>query len=77
MSNLQVKGIDPGLYRQLGKRAKDENRSISQEVIHILKTHLSHPHKLNLKATEAFLSLTGAWKKSFQTCVLQGKTESP
>lgn len=41
MANLQVKGIDDGLYEQMKRRAAAENRSVSQEVIFLLKAHLS------------------------------------
>lgn len=63
MATLQVKSIDDKLYRVLGNRAKMDNRSISQEVIAILKEQLSEPRKSNtVLATDRFLELCGAWK---------------
>jgi len=61
MATLQVRSIDDQLYEALGKKAARDNRSISQEVIAILKEHLSQPapHK---SATEKFLELCGTWK---------------
>jgi plasmid stability protein len=61
MATLQVRSIDEQLYQALGKRAALDNRSISQEVIAILKEHLSQPvqHK---NATEQFLDLCGSWE---------------
>ena len=58
MATLQVRSIDDQLYEILGKVAKDENRSISQEVIYILKKYFSKPIKHSDDATEAFLELT-------------------
>ena len=62
MANLQVRSIDDQLYTALGRRAKMENRSISQEVISILKKHLSSPVSHNEKNTQNFLELCGTWE---------------
>ena len=62
MANLQVRSIDDQLYIALGRRAKMENRSISQEVISILKKHLSSPVSQNEKNTQNFLELCGTWE---------------
>ena len=62
MANLQVKSIDDDLYESLGRRAAMENRSISQEVISILKAYLSTPGVKNQKANEQFLELCGSWQ---------------
>jgi len=43
MATLQVKSIDDKSYKLLGIKAKKDNRSISQEVITILKEYLSEP----------------------------------
>ena len=61
MANLQVKSIDEQLYQALGKRAAMENRSISQEVIHILKTYLTMPTNNHTQLNEQFLALCGSW----------------
>ena len=63
MANLQVKSIDDRLYKLLGQKAKMDNRSISQEVIAIIKEHLSEPQKNNaILATDRFLEMCGTWK---------------
>ena len=62
MANLQVRSIDDQLYVALGRRAKMENRSISQEVISILKKHLSSPVSQHEKNTQNFLELCGTWE---------------
>ena len=61
MATLQVRSIDDQLYDALGRKAAKDNRSISQEVVSILKEHLAQPmqHK---SATEKFLELCGSWK---------------
>ena len=65
MATLQVRAIDDKLYNILGKKAKMDNRSISQEVIVILKEHLSEPRKCNASlSTEKFLDMCGTWKDS-------------
>ena len=62
MANLQVRSFDDQLYVALGRRAKMENRSISQEVISILKKHLSSPVSQHEKNTQNFLELCGTWE---------------
>lgn len=62
MTNLQVKSIDDDLYESLGRRAAMENRSISQEVVSILKAYLSMPSSLNKKVNQQFLDLCGSWQ---------------
>ena len=62
MANLQVKSIDDDLYESLGRRAAMENRSISQEVVSILKAYLSTPGSQNKKLSQQFLELCGTWE---------------
>lgn len=62
MANLQVKSIDDDLYESLGRRAAMENRSISQEVVSILKAYLSTPSSQSQKVSQQFLELCGAWE---------------
>lgn len=62
MATLQVRDIDDRLYEYLKTRAKEERRSISQEVIAIIEDHLASPRKEFRNATEEFLNLEGAWK---------------
>jgi plasmid stability protein len=61
MATLQVRSIDDQLYRALGARAGQENRSISQEVVAIIKDYLSRPASRNRNVTEEFLQLCGSW----------------
>lgn len=62
MANLQVKSIDDELYKSLGKRAAMENRSISQEVVSILKAYLSTPSNKFRQVNNQFLELCGTWE---------------
>ena len=61
MATLQVRSIDDSLYKALGKLAERENRSISQEVVYILKQYLSKPSSFNADTTKEFLKLAGSW----------------
>jgi len=62
MATLQVRSIDEKLYKALGQLAASENRSISQEVISILKKHLSSPKKPLDNTTDSFLNMCGTWE---------------
>lgn len=62
MATLQVRSIDDQLYRALGARAAMDNRSISQEVVVIIKDYLSRPNGQRAKATAQFLQLCGSWQ---------------
>jgi hypothetical protein len=66
MSNLQIKGIDEGLYQQLKQWAADENRSVSQQVLYLIRNHLARKHQTHeLKTSaQALLSLAGSWEDS-------------
>jgi hypothetical protein len=61
MATLQVRSMDDQLYEALGRMAAREQRSISQQVIAILKEHLSQPVR-HTSATEDFLVLCSTWK---------------
>lgn len=61
MATLQIRSLDDQLYQALSKLAEQEHRSISQEVIAILKAHLSQPVR-HTATTEEFLSLCGTWQ---------------
>ena len=67
MATLQVKGIDNQIYETLRRRAEMDNRSISQEVISIIKEYLSRPIKQTEKATQEFLKLSGEWQSDQPT----------
>lgn len=62
MATLQVRSIDDQLYKALGRRAAMDNRSISQEVVAILKAHLSSPAAKHTINTANFLEMCGSWQ---------------
>jgi len=64
MANLQVKGIDDRLYEELKALAESGNRSVSQEVVHVLKTHLTKAKHIREGRTPAqvLLDLSGSWE---------------
>lgn len=64
MANLQVKGIDNALYEQMKILAAGENRSVSQEVIFLLRKHLATQKSLHSAPSpaELLLQLSGSWE---------------
>ncbi len=58
MTTLQIKLNDDSLYKSLDFIAKKENRSISQEVVYILKKYFSKPEKNKITPIEDFLNLS-------------------
>jgi plasmid stability protein len=61
MATLQVKGMDDQLYEALAARAAGENRSISQEVVTIIRDFLARPGRASHQSTDEFLALCGTW----------------
>ncbi len=64
MANLIIKGMDDNLYAQLKSLAASENRSISQQVLFLLKIYLAKKHQLQEAKTPAqvLLELSGSWE---------------
>lgn len=64
MAILQIKGIDDDLYAQLGKVAAAENRSISQQVLYLIKGDLARRRGIRNIPTpaETLLELSGSWR---------------
>ena len=64
MSNLQLKGIDDQLYQELKDLASHENRSLSQQVLFLIRSHLAEKRR-SLRpdtAGQTLLSLAGSWE---------------
>ena len=63
MANLQIKNIDDELYAQLGKIAAAENRSITQQVLYLIKGDLARRKSIEVIPTpaETLLELSGSW----------------
>lgn len=60
MATLNIKGLPDALYRRLQKRAREQHRSVAQEVTHILT------HVLDAGAPESILSLRGLGKAQWE-----------
>jgi len=64
MANLQIKGIQDELYAEIKKLAAAENRSMSQEILFLVKDYLArieHVRKLKTPA-QVLLDLAGSWE---------------
>jgi plasmid stability protein len=61
MANLQIKNMNDQLYKALAKRAELDNRSISQEVVNIIKQYLAGTTSLEGQS-KGLMELAGAWK---------------
>lgn len=63
MANLQIKGIDDDLYAQIKAVAAADNRSVSQEVLHLTREYLARRQSQIQRATSgrALLALAGSW----------------
>ena len=63
MANLQIKGMDDDLYARLKEAAETENRSVSQEVVFLIKSRIANAkHHRNIKPpAQTLLELSGGW----------------
>ena len=51
MANLQIKNIDERLYHQIKLLAAGENRSVSQQVLFLIRNHLARKGRLQAEET--------------------------
>jgi plasmid stability protein len=63
VANLQIKGIDDDLYAQIKAVAAADNRSVSQEVLHLTREYLARRGRQTPEANSgrALLELAGSW----------------
>lgn len=63
MANLQIKDVDDDLYREIREMAKDEHRSVSQQILYITKLFLTKRRAVEQVKTpaEILLELAGSW----------------
>lgn len=63
MANLQIKGIDDRLYTEIKELAANENRSVSQQVLFLVREYLARRHDIRTLKTpaQALLELSGSW----------------
>jgi len=64
MANLQIKNIDERLYQQIKLLAAGENRSVSQQVLFLIRNHLARKGRLQADETagQVLLDLAGSWE---------------
>ena len=64
MANLQIKGMDDGVYAHLKALAASEHRSVSQQVLFLIRAYLARTSQLNQIKTpaEVLLDLSGSWE---------------
>jgi hypothetical protein len=64
MANLQIKGMDDDLYLEIKHMAKEEHRSVSQQILYITKLFLSKRKTIEQLKTpaELLLGLAGSWE---------------
>jgi len=72
MANLQIKGIDDGLYARIKDMAANENRSVSQQVLFLIKAYMSRKQYLQTAKTPAqiLLELSGSWEDTREPQVI-------
>jgi hypothetical protein len=63
MANLQIKGIDDDLYKEIKNIAASRNRSVSQQVLMLIKNYLSKQHQIEkIKSpAQVLIDLSGSW----------------
>jgi len=64
MANLQIKGVQDELYAEIKKLAAAENRSVSQQVLFVLKQYLARKKYLDTQKSPAqvLLEISGSWE---------------
>ena len=64
MAILQIKGMDDALYARLRQMAAADHRSISQEVLHLIKEYLARQEGQTAAETSAreLLALASSWE---------------
>ena len=64
MANLQIKNIQDELYEEIKKLASAENRSVSQQVLFLVRDYLAKRKHLTAAKSPAqvLLELSGSWE---------------
>ena len=64
MANLQIKNVEDNLYEEIKKLASAENRSVSQQVLFLVKEYLAKRKHLTATKSPAqvLLELSGSWE---------------
>ncbi|RLB30213.1 MAG: hypothetical protein DRG87_05645 [Deltaproteobacteria bacterium] len=64
MANLQIKGIQDALYAEIKDMASAENRSVSQQILFLVKEYLARRKGVQALKTpsQVLLELSGSWE---------------
>lgn len=63
MANLQIKGIQDELYNEIKRLALAENRSISQQILFLVKEYLAFRGRGAARTpAQVLLDLAGSWE---------------
>jgi hypothetical protein len=64
MANLQIKNMDEDLYEEIKRAASAENRSVSQQVLTLIRDYLAKRNQVSKLKTPAqvLLELSGTWE---------------
>jgi len=78
MAILQIKGIDDEFYLRLKELAAADNRSISQEVMHLTKEYMARREAQDVEATsaKALLELAGCWEDERDAAEIAGEVRA-
>jgi len=66
MANLQIKGIDDDLYNEIKNMAASQNRSVSQQVLMLIRNYLTKQHQIEVTKSpvQVLIDLSGSWDDS-------------
>jgi hypothetical protein len=78
VANLQIKGIDDDLYEQIKNLAVSENRSVSQQILFLVKDYLARRVPLSRAKTPAdvLLELSGTWEDGRSAAAIVNEIKS-
>ncbi len=64
MATLQLEGIDSCFYDQIKQMAESENRSISQQIVYVVKEYLAKEKQIKqaLMPADVLLDLASSWQ---------------
>lgn len=63
MANLQIKGMDDNIYQEIKNIAASQNRSVSQQVLMLIRHYLSKQHRIERtkNPVQVLIDLSGSW----------------
>jgi hypothetical protein len=64
MANVQIKGIENELYNELKRVAAEENRSVSQQTLFLIRDYVAKRQKVRgtKSPAQVLIELSGSWK---------------